>query len=342
MNLSQLFILGLPADNDLAFVRDFRPGGVILMGRNARPFGEVQELTAQLRAELERPIVSTDHEGGRVQRLREGFEALPPARELGSFGKGSVWETAARVGRQLRRSGVNLNFAPVCDVPIHPNDTVIGSRAFSVGFEGAGVCEAAYIEGLQGAGVGACAKHFPGHGGVGVDSHFGLPAFAGTRAELEPHLGPFRAAIGVGVSAVMVAHIEVPTLDPSGNPSSLSAPITTDLLRGELGFAGLVVSDDLEMGALATISAGALAVRALTAGCDALLFCHSNDKATEARAAIERAVTRGELDAARIEEALGHVQRWKDRFAASPSFPSLPGDFSRRETGEASPQPNLR
>ena len=314
MNLSQLFILGLSADNDLSFVRDFQPGGVVLMGRNARPFPEVQELTALLRAALEVPIISTDHEGGRVQRLRDGFEALLPAREIGQMGAKSVRDMGARVGRELRRAGLNLNFAPVCDVPTHAGDTVIGSRAFSTDFDAAGVLAAAYIGGLQES-IGACAKHFPGHGGVGVDSHFGLPTFDGSRAELEPHLGPFRAAIGAGVSALMVAHIAVPALDPSGAPASLSAPLITDLLRGELGFDGLVVSDDLEMGALSTISAGALAVRALRAGCDALLFCHSNEKATEAHAAIERALKRGELDAARVEEALARVERWKARFA---------------------------
>ena len=315
MNLSRLFILGLPADNDLSFVRDFGPGGVILMGRNARPLATIQELTALLRAELDSPIVASDHEGGRVQRLRDGFEELPPAREVGGLGEESVRQMGARVGQELRRAGLNLNFAPVCDVPIHPNDTVIGSRAFSTDFDAAGALAAAYIGGLQ-ASVGACAKHFPGHGAVGVDSHFGLPSFEGDRAGLEPHLRPFRAAIGAGVSAIMVAHIEVLALDPSGAPASLSHPLISDLLRGELGFEGLVVSDDLEMGALNTIGAGALAVRALRAGCDALLFCHSNEKATEARAAIERALKRGELEAARVEEALGRVGKWKARFGS--------------------------
>ena len=314
MNLSQLFMVGLNGDNDLSFVREFQPTGVILMGRNARPFAQVQELTAQLRATLNNPIIASDHEGGRVQRLKDGFEILPSARDLARGGIENLRVVAEEVGRELSEAGLNFNFAPVCDVPIHANDTVIGSRAFSLDFDEAGSFAAAYIAGLQ-TRIGACAKHFPGHGGVGVDSHFGLPAFSGTREELEPHLKPFRAAIEASVSAIMVAHIEVLELDSSGAPASLSKPIISDLLRGELGYEGLVVSDDLEMGALDTISPGAVAVRALEAGCDLLLFCHSPQKVLEAQAAIERALKRKRLDEARIEEALERVGKWKARFA---------------------------
>ncbi len=316
MNLSQLFMVGLGGENDLSFVGEFQPAGVILMGRNARPFAQVQQLTAQLRATLENPIIASDHEGGRVQRLKDGFEILPSARELAQNGAQNVREVARRVGRELSDAGLNLNFAPVCDVPIHANDTVIGSRAFSTDFDEAGDFVSAYIAGLQNENcVGACAKHFPGHGGVGVDSHFGLPAFEGTREQLEPHLKPFRAAIQADVGAVMVAHIEVLELDSSGAPASLSRPLISDLLRGELGFQGLVVSDDLEMGALDTISSGAVAVRALDAGCDLLLFCHSPQKVLEAQAAIERALKTKRLDEARVEEALERVGKWKARFA---------------------------
>lgn len=313
MDFSQLFMVGLDGDNNLSFVREFQPAGVILMGRNARPFVEVQEFCAELRQVLNNPIIASDHEGGRVQRLKDGFEILPPAREIARGGIQNVREVAARVGRELSEAGLNLNFAPICDVPIHEGDTVIGSRAFSTDFEEAGELAAAYIEGLQ-TRIGACAKHFPGHGGVGVDSHFGLPTFEGTREELEPPLQPFRAAIAANVSAMMVAHIALPELDPSGAPASLSRPIISDLLRGELGFEGLAVSDDLEMGALDTISSGALAVRALEAGSDLLLFCHSPQKALDARAAIERAVKTKRLDEARVEEALSRVAAWKVRF----------------------------
>ncbi len=316
MNLSQLFMVGLPADNDLSFVREFEPAGVILMGRNARSYEEVAGLAQQVREIVENPMIASDHEGGRVQRLKEGFEVLPSARDVASLGLENVRQVGARVAQQLSGAELNLNFAPVCDVPIHAGDTVIGSRAFSTDFEEAGRFVAAYIEGLQsGSRVGACAKHFPGHGGVGVDSHFGLPTFSGSRDDLEPHLKPFRAAIAANVSALMVAHIAVPEIDPSGAPASLSQPLIAGLLKGKLGFEGLVVSDDLEMGALDTISAGAIAVRALSAGCDLLLFCHSPQKAVEGHEAVKGALKNGRLAPERVEEALARVAAWKAKFA---------------------------
>lgn len=309
MNLSQLFLIGLPADNDLSFAHEFDPVGVILMGRNARPPLQIRALCEQLPG----MIIASDHEGGRVQRLKEGFSILPPAREVGQGGAQNVRETARRVAVELREAGINFNFAPVCDVPTHEGDTVIGARAFSTNFAEAGELAAAYIEGLQ-TQVGACAKHFPGHGGVGVDSHLGLPVFEGTREQLEPHLLPFRAAIQAGVAALMVAHISVPCLDETLAPASLSEPIITQLLREELGYTGLVVSDDLEMGALDHLGAGEIAVRALVAGCDLLLFCHTKDKALEARDAIEVALQSGPLEKQRVEEALERVAEFKRRF----------------------------
>jgi len=311
MNLSQLFLIGLPADNDLAFVREFDPSGVILMGRNSRPANEIRALTAQLKGR----ITSTDHEGGRVQRLREGFEALPTAREVAQGGAANVFETAKRVAEELGDAGINFNFAPVCDVPTHSQDTIIGSRAFSSDFQTAGEMASAYISGLQ-TRVGACAKHFPGHGGVGLDSHLALPTFEGTREDLEAHLAPFRAAIAFGVAAIMVGHIAVPALDRSGAPASLSRSITTRLLREELGFAGLIVSDDLEMGALASLGAGEIAVRALEAGCDLLLFCHTQSKASEALRAVENAYWEGRLTERNLSASFQRIAAFKARFGA--------------------------
>ena len=309
MNLSQLLMVGLPADNDLSFVFEFNPAGVILMGRNARPASEIRALTEELRGLL----IASDHEGGRVQRLKDGFSVLPTAREVGRGGPQNVRQTARKVAGELRHAGINFNFAPVCDVPVHEGDTVIGARAFSTDFQEAGELASAYIEGLQ-TQVGACAKHFPGHGGVGLDSHLGLPTFEGTREQLEPHLVPFRAAIEARVAAMMVAHINVPCLDQTLAPASLSKPIITGLLRDELRFEGLVVSDDLEMGALDSLGAGEVAVRALDAGCDLLLFCHTKQKAIEARDAIEVALKSGRLERQRVEDALDNVARFKRRF----------------------------
>jgi beta-N-acetylhexosaminidase len=314
MNFSQLLIIGLPADNSLNAVRELQPGGIILMGRNARPAPELRRLGRAINEQLEIPAwISTDHEGGRVQRLREGLTHFPSAREVGQGGAQAVSLNAMNVAAELRTAGVNLNFAPVCDVPIHPDDSVIGDRAFGTDPMRAGLLAAEYVRGAQGS-IMCCAKHFPGHGGVGVDSHAGLPTFSGSREELEFHLAPFRAAQAAGVGAMMIGHISVPALDASGAPASLSHPIVTGLLREELGFRGLVVTDDLEMGALDQTQSGENAVRALVAGCDVVMFCHETEKAVAALQAVERAVDEGRLSEERVADAIRRVDWAKRRF----------------------------
>ena len=195
MDISQLFIIGIPADGDVSSVREFQPGGVILMGRNAAPMIEIRRLTRAIReAGSTPPFLCIDHEGGRVQRLKEGFSILPPAREVGDLGAGAVSISAMNAAAELRSAGLNFNFAPVCDVPVHAEDTVIGHRAFADNPIRAASLVAEHIRGAQPT-VLCCAKHFPGHGGVGIDSHQGLPTFDGTLNELQStHLPPFRAA----------------------------------------------------------------------------------------------------------------------------------------------------
>ena len=318
LEISQLFIIGIPEGNDLANVREIAPGGVVLMGRNAGTPSETRKLSRAIREACVEsgaalPFIATDHEGGRVQRLRDGFTQFPPARELGKLGAQSVSIAGMTAAAELRDAGINLNFAPVCDVPTHREDTVIADRAWSDDSITASLLVAEYVRGA-GTTVLSCAKHFPGHGGVGVDSHKGLPVFEGTRAELGSHLGPFRAAIAAGVGAIMTGHIAVPALDESGAPASLSQPLTTGLLRDELNFRGLVVTDDLEMGALKTLDAGEVAVRALQAGNDVLLWCHAPDKVRLAQCAILRALESGDLDEARVLDALSRIAWAKKKY----------------------------
>jgi len=313
VNLSQLLIIGLPKDNDLSAARDLQPGGIVLMGRNSDTPTQTRRLARALNDALDiAPLICTDQEGGRVQRFKDGFTPIAPAREVGNAGARAVNLAAMNAAAELRAAGVNWNFAPVCDVPTHPDDTVIGDRAYADNPIRAGVLAAEYVRGAQ-PNILCCAKHFPGHGGVGADSHHALPTFSGTREELEAHLTPFRAAMGAGVASVMVGHIAVPCLDESGAPASLSAPVVTGLLREEMGYRGLVVTDDLEMGALSG-DAGEIAVRALAAGCDLLLWCHSSEKARAALQAIERAVDEGTLGETRVQDALARVDWAKRRF----------------------------
>jgi beta-N-acetylhexosaminidase len=314
-DISQLLMIGIPLGNDLSAVRDLQPGGVILMGRNAGTRHEVRRLTRHIEEMChERPLIGTDQEGGRVQRLTDGFTAIPPMRELGEQGANAVGLMASNVAAELRAVGVHVNFAPVCDVPVHPEDTVIGNRAFAADPIRAGLLAAEYIRGAQPS-IMCVAKHFPGHGGVGVDSHKGLPTYTSTLEELQSlHLQPFRAAMAAGVGGVMVGHISMPQLDESGTPATLSQPIVTGLLRDQLNFRGLVVTDDLEMGALDEYDAGEIAVRAVGAGCDLLLFCHNAQKAQQAIEAIERAVRDKVLSAERVQDSIERVRWAKRRF----------------------------
>jgi beta-N-acetylhexosaminidase len=310
--ISQLLMIGIAADGDFSPVTELQPGGIILMGRNAGTPVEMRRFNRRIRELCDTPpLIATDQEGGRVQRLTDGFTAIPSAQELGQQGARAVSLMAMNVAAELRGAGLNTNFAPVCDVPSHPDDTVIGNRAFSTDPITASLLVAEYVRGT-GTTILACAKHFPGHGAVGVDSHKDLPTFDGTRADLDSHLGPFRSAIAAGVGAVMVAHISVPCLDASGAPATLSAPVITDLLREELNFRGLVIADDLEMGALSSEEPGEIAVRAIAAGCDLLLFCHAPEKARVARDAIAAAVEDGRLAPQRVRDAIDRVQ-WAKR-----------------------------
>ena len=316
MNLSQLLIIGLPADNDLKAVRELQPGGIVFMGRNAGTPTETRRLVRAINEQLEiSALICTDQEGGRVQRFKDGFAPIPPAREVGQSGARAVELAGMNAAAELRGAGINWNFAPVCDVPTHADDTVIGNRAFADNPIRAGVLAAEYVRGAQ-PNVLACAKHFPGHGGVGADSHQSLPTFEGTRQELEPHLTPFRAAMAAGVASIMVGHISVPCLDETGTPASLSAPIITRLLREEMNYRGIVVTDDLEMGALDG-DAGEIAVKALRAGCDMLLWCHNSEKARLALDAIEKALDDGTLDQARVSDAIARVAWAKNRFGVT-------------------------
>ncbi len=195
-------MIGVPADSDLAAVEELQPGGVIFMGRNAKPPAEMRRFTRQIASLCQvKPLFAVDQEGGRVQRLTEDYTRIPPMRELAKRGANRVGIMAATVAAELYEVGIQCNLAPVCDVPTHPEDTVIGDRAFSDEPIRVSLMAAEYIRAAQ-LTILCVAKHFPGHGGVGVDSHHALPTFAGTREELETiHLQPFRAAMAAAIGS---------------------------------------------------------------------------------------------------------------------------------------------
>jgi beta-N-acetylhexosaminidase len=253
-------------------------GGVILYGKNCVDAAQVLELTNRLQSAARAAghrqplLIAIDQEQGRVVRLAEGVTVFPAMGAIARAGDpGLVERVAAAAGRELLAVGVNWNLAPVADV-LSACGCPLGDRSFGADPATVARMVSAAVRGAAGAGMRCCAKHFPGHGATGTDSHLAAPAIARSRDELDAcDLVPFRAAITAGVPAVMTAHIVFPALDPDA-PASLSPRMIGGLLRGELGFTGVVVSDDLEMAGVALDrSLESSAAAALRAGTDLLI-----------------------------------------------------------------------
>jgi len=299
-------------------------GGVALFARNVVDRDQVAELTAALRAERPDVIVAIDEEAGDVTRIdAHNGSPWPGNLALGAVDDPALTrEIACHLGRDLAATGITLNYAPDADVNSDPNNPVIGSRAFGAEPERVARHTAAWVTGLQEAGVAACAKHFPGHGNTSVDSHLDVPIIKASRADLDAtELLPFRAAIDAGVLAVMSAHLRVPALDPD-LPATLSRRIMTDLLRDELGFDGLIVTDGIEMRAISDrFGIAPATVMALQAGADAICVGgdHADEEtATMLRDAIVAAVRGGELSEERLADAAARVARLAAWSVAAP------------------------
>ncbi|MFF4545326.1 glycoside hydrolase family 3 protein [Streptomyces sp. NPDC001435] len=290
-----------------------------LFGRNITSPEQLSALTAQLRAERDDVLVAIDEEGGDVTRLevRTG-SSFPGNHALGAVDDVELTrEVALELGRRLAACGVNLNWAPSADVNSNPANPVIGVRSFGADTELVARHTAAYVTGLQSAGVAACTKHFPGHGDTAVDSHHALPRIDAEATLLASReLAPFRAAIEAGTRAVMSAHILVPALDPD-HPATLSHRVLTELLRGELGYDGLIVTDGMEMQAIAaTYGIERGSVLAIAAGADAICVgggLADDETVRRLRDALVTAVRSGELPEERLADAAQRVRalaRW--------------------------------
>jgi beta-N-acetylhexosaminidase len=314
---------GHTAPDDLRkLIAEFDLGGVIFFARNIVEPRQVAELSRECSA-LARdwPFwVSVDQEGGRVARLKAPFTEWPPAVTLGRSGDEALAERfASALAAELRAVGINLDFAPVLDVHTNPANPVIGDRALADDPPLAARLGAAVIRGLQKGGVAACGKHFPGHGDTSVDSHHELPIVEHDRKRLEAiEFVPFRRAIEEGVATIMTAHVLVPAVDEK-HIASFSRRVVTDILKGHLGFPGVVISDDLDMKAVSSTTETAEAtVRAIQAGCDVVLLCNSTpDDQWRAVETLIHAVERGEIPRARFDDALARQQQTKARFSAS-------------------------
>lgn len=297
----------------------YRVGGIIYFSwaHNTRDPHQIAALSNGVqRASLGLPrglpvLISTDQEHGAVARVGEPATLLPGAMALGAGGSVADAREAGRIGgAELRAIGVRQDYAPVADVNVNPANPVIGVRSFGADPGAVSGLVAAQVKGYQGAGVAATAKHFPGHGDTAVDSHYGFPVIEHTREQWTTlDAPPFRAAIRAGIDSIMTAHIMVPALDPSGDPATLSRPILTGILRGELGYDGVVVTDSLGMqGVREKYGDDQVPVLALKAGVDQLLNPPSIDVAWNA---VLNAVRAGELTEARLDESILRILRLK-------------------------------
>ena len=324
-HVGQLAIAGFAGHSippDLkSLAREFDLGGIILFARNVESPEQVADLAREAQSlARELPLwVSVDQEGGRVARLKRPFTEWPPMITLGRSGDEALVERFARaLADELKAVGITLDYTPVLDIHTNPNNPVIGDRAFGETAEGVARLGAVMIRTLQANGVAACGKHFPGHGDTSTDSHFELPLIEHPPDRIDRvELVPFRAAIEARVASIMTAHILIPALDPE-RPATLSPRVVNEMLKRELGYDGLVLSDDLEMKAISgRYGMPEATVAAIAAGCDAVLMCGA-DQDIQARAleAVIRATEEEELPFTRVEDALARHRRVKERFLA--------------------------
>jgi beta-N-acetylhexosaminidase len=331
--IGQLLCLGWHAhlaldDQAERCLTDLHAGGMILMGRNVRRPGEdvidaqkVRAMNDALQARVKIPLfIAVDQEGGRVARLSTvPFTQMPPAGKIQTPSEALL--SAQVTARELSMAGVNWNFAPVADVNSNPENPVIGDRSFGSAPEPVAEKVAAQVQGYLAGGVIPCVKHFPGHGDTALDSHYALPTLPHSLETMEAReLVPFQAGIRAGCPSVMTAHILFPALDPE-LPATLSSPTLTGLLREKLGFEGVIVTDCLEMKAVADRwGVARAAVLAARAGADVLLICHTWARQKEAFDALKLAVQTGELPEARVEESVARIQKLKASLVPAPAL----------------------
>lgn len=315
-------------------------GGIILYSNNIKNVsGLVSLVNAIKKANVPNPapiFVSADQEGGRVNRLPSEYAKFPANGVVGQSGDGeAAFTMGSLIGRAMLSAGFNMDFAPVLDVNSNPDNPVIGDRSFGSTpdlVEQFGIAE---MNGIRGEGVIPVVKHFPGHGDTSVDSHHDLPVINKTVDQLEKlELVPFKSAVRETAEAVMVAHILFPKIDPD-MPGSLSKKIIGDLLRDKMGYDGVVITDDLGMGAIVKhYTLPEAAVDAVKAGADILLVGHGYDNEHTAYEAVLNAVKNGKLTEARIDESVYRILALKtqyglhDRAGTVPNLSVLNADIA--------------
>src|SRR5215469_7346719 len=319
--IGQLLVAGFrgttPSPEIIDLIRNYHVGGIILFSRNVQDAQQVLELTHSLQLIAKTAghptplLIAIDQENGMVRRLGKGTTQFPGNMALGATGsEQAVYDVAQATGSELKALGVNMNLAPVVDVNNNPANPVIGVRSFGEDPQQVARLGAAMVKGYQAAGVISCLKHFPGHGDTAVDSHLALPTIPHTLERLETQeLVPFRHGIEAGAESVMIAHVSFPALTQQDTlPATLSPAIIRGLLRKQLGFNGMILSDCMEMKAISgTFGTERAAVMALQAGIDLVLVSHHYARQRES---IE-ALLAGELSSQAVQQAAERVMKLK-------------------------------
>ena len=324
--IGQLIMAGIPGphvdDGTEALIRDYNLGGIILFSRNiqdplqlAKLCGQLQDMALKYHG---RPLfLAVDQEGGRVARLKEPFTLFEGNSAIGMSDRPveQAMEFGETTAREMKLVGLNMNLAPVVDVQRGEVEKHLAGRSFGEDPEAVALLGRTVIASLQENGVMAVAKHFPGLGRTSVDPHFQLPRIDIDLDEMEAiNLPPFRAAVDGEVAGIMTSHAIYPAID-SVNPATLSPGILINLLRGQMAFEGLIITDDLEMGAIATqqgVAEGAF--NAFQAGADILLICKDQEKVLESIKLLRNKVLQGEIELGRLDQSLGRIEKTKSRF----------------------------
>lgn len=321
--IGQLFMISIPNtkmnDSLRQEITTFKPGGVILFKNNIERFSDTAKLISDLQDTASIPLfIGIDQEGGIVQRIKNLEDApvlsLPPMMQVGNTHDSELsYQVGTVIGEEIRPFGINLDFAPILDIYSNPKNAVIGNRAFGKTKEQVVEMALPLAQGIKDSGVIPVYKHFPGHGDTVADSHKELPIIQKTKEELENlELAPFEKAIEEGADMIMVAHIALPNITFDNTPASLSKVIVQDLLRDEMGFDGVVITDAVNMKAISDhYTTKEMSVKALTAGVDIILMPLDLEKAISA---IKEAIAEGMITEERTDESVLRILKLKYKY----------------------------
>lgn len=313
-------VSGTTMDTDAKkLINQLQVGGIIFYKNNFENPTQTVQLVNQIKAENSSNLplfLGVDQEGGRVTRLPGALANFPPNKQIGEVNNPEFsYKIGTLLGLELKKFGLNLDFAPVLDINSNPNNPVIGDRSFGNNLEIVSKLGIQTMKGMQSQKVIPTIKHFPGHGDTSVDSHLALPIVNKNLKELmKLELIPFERAIDQGADVVMVAHILIPELDKN-NPASMSKSVITDVLRRQLGFTGVIITDDMTMGAIVEhFDIGKAAVESVKSGSDIILVGHGYDNVEKIHAALKDAIEKGEISQQRINESVERIIKLKRKY----------------------------